>query len=85
LYRLFFQFYDDRVTHPSEDEHAIFVTARTFRVLRETFGRDLAEACVVRWAAEGSVEVLGSPDDLRAKQPCLRIRDYVSDPATPTI
>jgi hypothetical protein len=85
LYQVFFQFYDDWVTHPSEDDQAIFITARTYRVLREVCGRDVIEQSVARWAAEGSIEALGSPDGLRAKQPCLRIRDYVSAPVTPTI
>ncbi len=84
LWQFFAEYYDDWVLHPSEDEAAIFVTARTIRVVETVFGADLLRHSLEQWAADGSIRILGSHESLGADDPCVQVLDYVRSLQTST-
>lgn len=82
LWRFFTQYYHDwalrdSVLHETEDEEAIFISARTMRVLENVFGAERLRHCLARWAAEGDIKILGPHKLLRPDEPCVQILGYV--------
>ncbi len=69
------------VLNESEDEEAIFISARTLRVLEDIVGAERLRLCLGRWAAEEYIEILGPHKLLRAEEPCVKIRSYIVEPA----
>ena len=46
-------------------------------MLESVLGAELLRHSLARWAADGSIKVLGPHKLLRADEPCVKILDYV--------
>ena len=77
LWRIFAEYWDDGMLVGETD--SVFMDARTLGVMKRVFGSTFVTECLDRWEQEGSVKLLGNPDELNADTPCVQIKDYVSN------
>jgi hypothetical protein len=77
LWDFFAEFYDDHIMCGSSGR--VTMTARTARVARNSFGRELFERYLGIWQSEGSIKTLGDMDALGADDAYIKFFDYVSE------
>jgi hypothetical protein len=65
------------VLRENECEDAVFISARTLRVLEDIVGAERLRDFLARCAAEENVEILGPHKLLRAEEPCVKILSFM--------